>query len=174
MGVIDGILRRGKRPGGVNCIFSSSIPAGAGLSSSAALCSGLGFALNKIGALNLERLDLAKIAQEAEHRFAGVKVGIMDMYASLFSKKDFVMLLDCRNYEHEYLQMTFVDHEILLIDTKVKHHALVSSGYNDRRMACEEGVKAVQKDFEHVKFLRDVSLAMLEKARPQLTWANRF
>ena len=167
MGVIDGLQRRGKIPGGVNCAFSSNIPAGAGLSSSAALCSGFGFALNALFDLSLDRLDLAKIAQESEHHFIGAKVGIMDMYASLFSKKDSVMLLDCRNYTHEYLPLQFKDHEILLIDTKVKH-TLASSEYNNRREACEEGVKAIQQPFANVKALRDASQSQLEKVRPEL------
>jgi galactokinase len=167
MGVLDGLIRRGKIPRGVNCTFSSNIPDGAGLSSSAALCSGFGFALNKLFNLGLDRLELAKISQESEHNFVGAKVGIMDMYASLFSKKDMVMLLDCRNYKHEYLPIQFGDHEILLIDTKVKH-SLASSAYNNRREACEEGVRIIQHHFENVKALRDVSLSMLEKIKPEV------
>src|SRR6185369_8503165 len=167
MGVVDGLIRREKIPGGVNCVFSSNIPVGAGLSSSAALDSGFGFALNELFGLGLSRLDLAKIAQESEHNFVGAKVGIMDMYASLFSKKDSVMLLDCRNYKHEYRPLKFEHHEILLIDTKVKH-SLASSAYNNRREACEEGVRKLQRYFEKVKALRDVDLSMLEKIKPEV------
>ncbi len=167
MGVINGLIKRGKIPGGVNCTFSSNIPGGAGLSSSAALCSGFGFALNRLFDLGLDRLELAKIAQESEHNFIGAKVGIMDMYASLFSKKNSVMLLDCRNYKHEYFPIEFVNHEILLIDTKVKH-SLASSAYNNRREACEEGVRMAQRHFENIKALRDVSFPMLEKIKPEV------
>jgi len=121
-------------------------PAGAGLSSSAALCSGLVFALNEIFNCGLTKLDLALISQEAEHGFAGTKCGIMDMYVSLFSKESSVMLLDCRSNTHEYLPVRFEDFEILLIDTKVKH-VLNESGYNDRRAACEEGVKILKTKY---------------------------
>ncbi len=165
MGVVDGLVRRNKIVHGVDCIFSSNIPAGAGLSSSAALCSGFGFALNELFKLGLDCLELAKIAQEAEHLFAGAKVGIMDMYASLFSKEGTVILLDCRNCAHEYLILNLGDHEILLIDTKVKH-TLASSGYNNRRAACEAGVKELQKHFSHVHSLRDVDLSMLALLKP--------
>jgi galactokinase len=167
MGVVDGLARRGKIPGGVDCSFSSTIPAGAGLSSSAALCSGFGFALNELFELGLDRLELAKIAQEAEHHFAGVRVGIMDMYASLFSEDGSVMLLDCRNYTHEYLPLNLGDHEVLLIDTKVKH-TLASSEYNDRRAACEAGVGKLQQHFDHVQSLRDVNFSMLASLRDEL------
>lgn len=172
MGVVDGFNKREKTPGGVDCFFSSTIPAGAGLSSSAALCSGFGFALNTLFQLGLDRLELAKIAQEAEHQFVGVKVGIMDMYASLFSKQNSAMLLDCRNYTHEYLPIRFEEHEILLIDSKV-NHALASSAYNQRHEACEEGVKLIQQVNYSVKSLRDVNAAMIEVLR-QLMDENIF
>jgi len=164
MGVIDGFVRRGKKIGTVDCLFSSNIPAGAGLSSSAALCSGFGFALNEIFECGLTRLDLALIAQEAEHHFAGTKCGIMDMYASLFSHEGSVLLLDCRSNEHKYLDVHFGDHTILLIDTKVKH-SLNDSGYNDRRAACEDGVRIMQKNFPKIKSLRDVTEEMLNSSK---------
>ena len=150
MGVIDGFKKRGKEIDGVDCLFSSTIPSGAGLSSSAALCSGFGFALNEIFHCGLSKIDLALIAQEAEHQFAGTKCGIMDMYASLFSQQGSVMLLDCRSNTHEYLPVHFEGFEILLIDTKVKH-SLNDSSYNDRRAACEDGVKVMQGKFPKIK-----------------------
>lgn len=168
MGVIDGLVRRGKVPSGVDCEFGSTIPVGAGLSSSAALCSGFGFALNELFHFGLDRHELVKIAQESEHKFAGVKVGIMDMYASLFGKEGTVMKLDCRSQVHEYLPLQVGDHEIILIDTKVKH-TLASSAYNDRRAACEEGVKLIRTKFEEVDALRDVTPSMLEVAKPLLS-----
>src|SRR6478609_1681828 len=103
MGVMDGFQRRGKAIHGVDCVFGGTIPAGAGLSSSAALCSGFGFALNQIFNGGLSRLDLAKIAQYAEQEFVGLMCGIMDMYASLFGEKDKALLLDCRSLKHQSL-----------------------------------------------------------------------
>jgi len=172
MGVVDGFARRGVTPGGVDVAFTSTVPTGAGLSSSAALCSGFGFALNDLFGFGLDRLELVRIAQETEHRFIGVKVGIMDMYASLFSRVDAAMLLDCRTYTHRYLPVHFEGHSWLLVDTRVKH-ALASSGYNDRRASCEAGVAALQKKIPDLRALRDVTLAQLESLRPlvdELVW----
>jgi galactokinase len=107
MGVIDGFQRKGYSPMGMDCVFGSNIPAGAGLSSSAALCSGFGFAINKIFKFGLSRLELAKIGQGSEKHFLGVNVGIMDQYASLFSHHASVLLLDCRSLEHEVVPVTF-------------------------------------------------------------------
>jgi galactokinase len=168
MGVIQGITQQGYEVPGFDCVFGGNIPVGAGLSSSAALCSGLGFALNEAFQFSLSLLDLAKIAQYAEHNFAGVKCGMMDMYASLFSKEGSVILLDCRNLTHEYLPFQQHDVEVLLMDTKVKH-TLASSAYNRRREACEEGVSIIQKDFPMVSALRDVSVAVLKSYQNKMT-----
>lgn len=160
MGVVNGFLQRGLQLSGVDCVFGGNIPTGAGMSSSAALCSGFGFALNEIFKSNLSRLDLARIGQQAEHEFAGVRCGIMDQYASLFGQKDSALLLDCRSLTHEYVPVNFRAVQILLIDTKVKH-ALASSAYNDRRAACEEGVAALHKRNPTINSLRDVSIDIL-------------
>ncbi|MEQ1587285.1 MAG: galactokinase [Cyclobacteriaceae bacterium] len=164
MGVVDGFKQRGFTIGGVDCLFGGNIPTGAGMSSSAALCCGFGFALNELFGCKLTRLELAHIAQRAEHEFAGVRCGIMDQYASLFGKRESALLLDCRSLEHEYLPFHFPEIEVLLIDTKVKH-SLASSSYNDRRAACEEGVSLLQKKNSTVHSLRDVTEPDLETIR---------
>ncbi|MDZ7646266.1 MAG: galactokinase [Cytophagales bacterium] len=161
MGVVTGFQQRGLQLNGVDCVFGGNIPTGAGMSSSAALCSGFGFALNEIFSNTLSRLDLARIGQQAEHEFAGVRCGIMDQYASLFGQKDSALLLDCRSFTHEYVPVNFPGVQILLIDTKVKH-ALASSAYNDRRAACEEGVAALHKTNSAINSLRDVGIENLE------------
>jgi galactokinase len=168
MGVIDGFQRRGLLPKGVDCVFGSNIPAGAGLSSSAALCSGFGFALNKTCRLGLSRLDLAKIGQSAEQNFLGVNVGIMDEYASLFSHHASVLLLDCRSLVHEVVPVNFSEYQILLIDTHVIH-SHVTSAYNDRREACEEGVAIISQKEPDVKSLRDVSATVLKTFKAGMT-----
>src|SRR5207342_2651820 len=93
------------------------------------------------------RLELAQLAQRAEHEFIGLKVGIMDMFASLHGKKGQVMKLDCRSLEVE-------KYTILLLDTGVKH-SLASTEYNTRRLQCEEGVSVLRKIYPGVESLRD-------------------
>ncbi len=172
MGVVDGFRQRGFDIGGVDCVFGGNIPTGAGMSSSAALCCGFGFALNELFECELARLELAQIAQRAEHEFAGVRCGIMDQYASLFGKKESALLLDCRSLVHEYLPFHFPEIDVLLIDTKVKH-TLASSAYNDRRAACEEGVSLLQKKNSTIHSLRDVTESDLESIR-SLVSSNVF
>ncbi|HRW98003.1 MAG TPA: galactokinase [Cyclobacteriaceae bacterium] len=166
-GVVQGIKNRGKEVGGVNCVFGGDIPGGAGLSSSAALCCGFAFSLNEIFDLNLTRKEIAEIAQFAEHEFAGVKCGIMDQYASLFSEPDHLLLLDCRSMEHQLIPFRQEIFSILLVDSKVKH-SLVDTAYNDRRKSCEEGVKILNRRYGQVNSLRDVTLKQLGEIRAEM------
>jgi galactokinase len=163
MGVIAGFRNRGIDVPGISCVFGGTIPAGAGLSSSAALCCGFGFALNELTKAKLPRLDLALIAQYAEHEFAHVKCGLMDQYASLFGKESSLLLLDCRSNTHTVVNFPSQRGTLLLADTKVKH-SLASSAYNARRAACEEGVVILRKEDPTIKSLRDVSIDQLVAA----------
>jgi len=166
MGMVDGLQDKGHSAPGVDCVFGSTIPVGAGLSSSAALCCGFGYALNELNGFNLTRLDIAKIAQRSEHRFAGVRCGIMDQFASLHGKKDSALLLDCKTLEYETLPVSLGDYRIMLIDTKVKH-SLASTAYNDRRASCEEGVRILNK-YSKIESLRDVTRTMLDQHQDEL------
>ncbi|MDP5140622.1 MAG: galactokinase [Spirosomaceae bacterium] len=154
-------------PTGFELTFGGDIPLGAGLSSSAAVACGLGFALNELFDLKLDRKDLALIAQKAEHNFAGVNCGIMDMYASLFGVENEVILLDCRDIRHRYFAFDFPDYAIVLCNTGVKHN-LADSEYNTRRKECEAGVYLLQQINPEIKSLRDVSVSFFAKHRAKL------
>lgn len=147
---------------GVDVWIDGDIPVGAGMSSSAALCSGFGFALNHLFQLDFSRMELALIGQKTEHQFVGVKCGIMDQFASLHGKAGHAMKLDCRSMEFEYVPFHFPDHRIVLINSMVKHE-LASSEYNIRREQCEEGVHLLQKYYPDIRSLRDVSYEQLTR-----------
>src|SRR5690606_34776692 len=126
-----------------------------------------GFALNELFGLSFDRKDIARIGQLAEHTYAGVKCGIMDQFASVLSKKDHVIKLDCRSLDFEYVPLELGDYEIVLFNTNVKH-SLASSAYNNRRELCERGVSWVGEKYPQVRSLRDVTLDMLDEiVRPK-------
>lgn len=152
---------------GFNLTFGGDVPLGAGLSSSAAIESGLAYALNELYELDFSRLELAKIAQKAEHNFAGVRCGIMDMYASLMGKEGKVIQLDCKNLTHTYLPFEMDDIAVVLFNTGVKHN-LAESAYNERREQCEEGLSFFQKKYPHIQSFRDLDFATLEKHKSNL------
>src|SRR5690606_35262186 len=83
LGVVHQLQLRGMKLGGFDMYIDGDVPLGAGLSSSAALECAAGFALNVLFDLAIERVEIAKIGQQAEHTYAGVKCGIMDQFASV-------------------------------------------------------------------------------------------
>lgn len=164
LGVIDQLKMAGHQLEGFNLMFTSDIPIGSGLSSSAALECGFGRALIDLFGLNVEIVDLAKIGQAAEHKFAGVKCGIMDQFASCMGKDNQVVKLDCRSLEYEYYPADFKTYDLVLFDSNVKHN-LADSQYNIRRTQCEEGVKMLRQVNTEINSLRDASLDDLLKAK---------
>jgi galactokinase len=162
LGVVDQLQKAGYMPGGFNVVIGGDVPNGAGMSSSAALeCSTI-FALNEIFNFGIDKITMVKMAQKAEHVFAGVMCGIMDQFASMMGKAGHVIKLDCRSLEYEYVPFHFDDIEIVLFDTKVKH-SLASSEYNTRRQECEKGVAIIKEHHPEVESLRDANIDMVEK-----------
>ena len=162
LGIVDQLKKSGFALSGFNAVVDGDVPIGAGLSSSAAVECATVFALNELFGLGLDKMDMVKLAQRAEHAFAGVKVGIMDMFASMFGKKDHVIKLDCRSLEYEYVPFRLKQIKIVLLNTNVKH-SLASTEYNTRREQCEQGVHWISESRPGVKSLRDVTLQMLDE-----------
>ncbi len=142
-GVCCEVVKRGGKVEGFDTAFSGSVPAGAGLSSSAALESVFAFAINDLYNDNsIDKFELARIGQSTEHNYIGVKCGIMDQFASIFGKKNHLMRLDCRSMEFEYFPFDAKGYKLVLVNSKVKHE-LVDSPYNKRRESCERVAAAL-------------------------------
>ena len=166
-GVVEEMKARGACPGGFNAVCGGDVPLGAGMSSSAALESAVGTALNTIFNLGFDKAALAKIGQMTEHHYIGVRCGIMDQFASIFGQAGHVVKLDCRSLEYELVPFNPKGIRVVLIDTMVKH-VLASSQYNVRREQCEAGVKVISKYKKGVELLRDVTIEELEAHRDEL------
>ena len=147
--------------GGFAICIQGNIPLGAGLSSSAALECAVLFALNELYQLSLSKMEMALMAQQAEHKFAGVHCGLMDMFASLHGQKNKAILLDCDSLAFTYYPLALNDYSIVLFDTQIKH-ALASSEYNTRRLECESGLTIIQDKYAEVKTFRDISIEQVE------------
>lgn len=167
LGIIDQLQKRELVIHGFDVVFGGNVPLGAGLSSSAAVEGGLLFALNEIFDLQLQRTTMATIAQKAEHTFPGVKVGIMDMFASLLGKRNHVILLDCMTLDYRYLPLNLEEYTLVLINTKV-HHSLASGEYNVRRQQCQEGFAILQSKIPGVKSFRDIKPEEVAKYKAEL------
>jgi galactokinase len=161
LGVVAQLLKNNHKISGFNLVFDGDVPIGAGMSSSAAIECAVIFSLDHLFGLHIPKEKMARMTQQAEHEYAGVKVGIMDMFASLFGKKDHVIKLDCRSLELEYVPLELHGYKIVLLNTNVEH-SLASSEYNTRRAQCEKGVALVKQHEPAVNSLRDVTMPMLE------------
>ncbi|SDG22630.1 galactokinase [Epilithonimonas hungarica] len=167
LGVFNAIQESGKEIGGLQIAFSSTIPMGSGLSSSAALECGFAYILNQIFDLNLTKKELALIGQKSEHTFVGVKCGIMDQFASVFGKEHQVIMLDCNSLEHQYFEANIEGYSLVLFDSCVKHTHL-TSGYNDRRNDVDNGKKVLWEKFPEIEKFRDFSFSMLDEVRAEI------
>ncbi|MFY0627923.1 MAG: galactokinase [Reichenbachiella sp.] len=167
LGVIDQFQKRNLSVEGFEMVFSSDVPLGAGLSSSAALESSFGFALSELFKHHIDRIELSKIGQAAEHTFAGTKCGIMDQYASCLGKANHAILIDCQSLVPEYIPCALGDYHLVLFDSCVKHN-LVETEYNTRREQCEEGVEILKSKYPEINSLRDANLRKLESVKDQM------
>ncbi|MCB0913585.1 MAG: galactokinase [Propionibacteriaceae bacterium] len=149
---------------GFDVAFSSDVPVGAGLSSSAAIESAMAVALDRLWQLHFDRRTLARAGQKAENEVVGAPTGILDQSASLLSQTDSAVLLDCRSLTTSPVPLALEEHGlcVLVIDTKVSH-AHADGGYGARRSACEQGARRLG-----VSALRDVKPADLDFARVRL------
>lgn len=168
LGVIQELQYHGAKLEGFDCIIESRLPVGAGISSSAALECGIASGLNQLFDLGLTELEIVKLSQKAENDFVGSNCGIMDQFSSVMSKKDHIILLDCRSLKAEFIPADFKNCKLLLLNTNVSHN-LADSDYNSRREECEAAVRIIQKTKPEIRSLRDLDFELLEKFKQELT-----
>jgi len=155
-GVIRGFQDRGHSIPGFDAYILSSVPGGAGLSSSAALECATATFLEGLLDTVLDTKEKALLCQKAEHDFAGVPCGIMDQYASAFGKPNRLVMIDCQTGEPELIPFENPDLTVLISNTMV-HHELSDGGYAIRRKHTEDGLAIIGKNS-----WRDVSAPEVE------------
>jgi galactokinase len=134
-GVVGMLAERGRPAVGIDAVVSSTIPLGAGLSSSAALEVALALALCDAAAFELPPLELARACQEAEQVATGVPCGIMDQLTSLAGRRNHALLIDCRSLEVQPIRLP-PRLGVLILYTGISR-SLINSAYAERREACE-------------------------------------
>jgi len=161
LGVVDQFRRNDLPVEGFEAEISSNLPLGAGLSSSAALENATVLFLVKLFGAKLHPLQMARLAQKAEHDFVGVRCGLLDQIASLMSKAHYATFIDCRTTEVCHVPLDGKV-SVILANSNAKH-ALVGGEYNECRSDCEAAAHALG-----VSFLRDASTEMLKARKSQL------
>ncbi|MFD4113594.1 galactokinase [Streptomyces niveus] len=163
-GVVWALREAGHTVPGADIHLTSTVPTGAGLSSSAALEVVTALALNDLYELGLTGPELAVLAQRAENEFVGVPCGIMDQMASACCTDGHALYLDTRDLTQRQVpfDLAAVGLQLLVVDTRVKH-ALGDGAYAERRAGCEAGARALG-----VRTLREVEYAHLSAALERL------
>lgn len=165
-GVIKQLQDNGFSFEGFNCAFSSNIPVGSGLSSSAALECGMIFGIKQLFDLKIEKVDIALLGQKAEH-WVGINCGIMDQFSSVLGLENKVIQLDCNTLDYHYHNADFKDYSLVLFDSNVKH-SLFTSEYNTRRIECEQGLSIIKSHFPEVKSFRNCTEEQLLRIKGKM------
>jgi len=153
-GTMWALMGEGLSTPAMNAVFSSNVPRGSGLSSSASVEMAFAIAWQRLGGWNLPPMKRALLGQKAENKYVGVNCGIMDQFSSACGVENRLLLLDCRSLEWITLPLPN-DISIIVADTTVRRK-LTSGEYNKRRSACEEAVNLLKEDLPDIKSLRDV------------------
>jgi galactokinase len=163
-GVYWAMVEAGHQLGGVDLAIDSSVPVGAGLSSSAALECAVGLAMSTLHGHDLSLADIARLAQRAENDFVGMPCGLMDQMASATCQEGNVLFFDIGHDTTENIPFDpSVDGlAVLVIDTKA-HHALADGEYAKRRASCEQAAAALS-----LNSLRDIEFDDLGDALTRL------
>ena len=166
-GVLFQLKLKGYKIGGFNCAFSSNIPIGSGLSSSAALECGFLFGINEMFNLGIKPIDIALIGQSAEH-WVGINCGIMDQFSSVMGLENKVIKIDCRTLDYTYHDADFVGYSLILFDSNVQH-SLFTSEYNNRRIECDEGLRIINDNYPEINSFRDCNEELLIGLKSKMT-----
>ncbi|MFK4119092.1 galactokinase [Streptomyces longwoodensis] len=163
-GVVWALREAGHAVTGADVHLASTVPAGAGLSSSAALEVVVALALNDLYQLGLQRWQLARLCQRAENVYVGAPTGIMDQTASACCEEGHALFLDTRDLSQRQIPFDLAAEgmRLLVVDTRVKH-AHNEGEYGKRRSGCEQGAALLGVDA-----LRDVPFDDLDEALARL------
>jgi galactokinase len=160
-GVVWALRESGHPVSGAEFAISSTVPMGAGLSSSAALECSVLTALVDLFRLDLPPLERAILARRCENEFVGAPTGLMDQAASTLCTADHALFFDCRTHRYQQvpLELPAAGLELLVIDTKTPH-SHVDGEYADRRRICDEAAELL--DVAALRDVEDADAALAE------------
>ena len=168
LGVFAQFIKRGVAiTQGYDILFWGNVPAGAGLSSSAAMEVVTAYALNDLLGTNYGLADLAKIGRAAEHEFAGVMCGIMDQFASAHGKVDHAIYLNCDTLEYDLVPVKLDGIKVVVTNTH-SPHKLDSGSFNDRVRQCQLAVEQINS-VRPIQYLAELSQVDFDQVKDAIT-----
>ncbi|GHC12438.1 galactokinase [Cerasicoccus arenae] len=167
LGVLKELIAAGMTaPHGFDMAVDSDLPAGAGMSSSAAFELASGYAFCELYHFNLDRADMARVGRRAENNFVGVPCGILDQGVSAFGEVNHLVKIDCQQEIFNRLPLP-TDVHFWVFNT-AKKHALIDSLYATRHSECMEALKHLQEDYPNIKCLAEFTSEQLEASQSSL------
>jgi galactokinase len=160
-GMIKSLLAAGHVINGADMVVASSVPRGAGLSSSAALEVATGYVFQLFHNLNILGEELALMAQATENHFVGVNCGIMDQFIVTLGQANHALLIDCRDLNYQAVPLP-TGVSVVICDSHIER-TLAGSAYNQRRAECDQAVEILKQQLPGIKALRDVTSAQLQE-----------
>lgn len=154
-GVAWALREAGLEVRGIQALYTSDVPIGAGLSSSAAVEAAFAITWQALGGWKIDRMHLARLCQRAENQYVGVSCGLMDQFASLHGVVDHALYFDTRSLEWQANPLP-ADNDLVIADSGVSR-GLAGSVYNQRRAECQQAVESLRQYLPGVNSLRDVS-----------------
>jgi galactokinase len=167
LGVALALRAEGRELPGLDVLFGGNLPIGGGLSSSASICVGTAYALERAAGRRPAPSDLARVALAAERGFVGVKCGIMDPYAVAFARAGHLLWLDCRDETTEHVPLDHAALTIAVVDSGVRRD-LARGEFNARVDECARAFRILAPQAPGARCLRDVPLDVVERAAPLL------
>lgn len=161
MGVASILQQEGHTLRGAKMTLRSTVPMGAGLSSSAAVEAAFALAFCRAAGVKMEPAKVALLCQRAENEFVGMRCGIMDQFISLLGRRDAALFIDCSNLEHSLVPLDESQAQIVVCDTQVKRE-LTRSPYNQRRQECEEALAIMRRHAPEVSSYHDLNVNMFK------------
>lgn len=160
-GVQAALVRRGGEPTALQIAVWSDVPAGAGLSSSAALEVAAVTAFGGVMGPPLDGAEVARLAHEVEHDYVGVACGIMDQYASALARENTALHIWCDSGDSEHVPLT---QTVLIFDTALPRQ-LRASQFNTRRAECAEALSLLRRRAPALPNLASATSELLEEVR---------
>ncbi|NLM76277.1 MAG: galactokinase [Clostridiaceae bacterium] len=170
LGVADELQKAGYNIIGCDLMYEDKVPLGSGLSSSAAIEVATAIALVSLGdpeygrSKEIDKIEMAKISQIAEHNYVGVKCGIMDQFASAMGKKDHAIFLNCRDLSYELVPIRLSGYSLIIGNTN-KKRSLGEGKYNERRAECEQGFAILKKEMPEISYLGEITVWNFENKK---------
>ncbi|HWQ74198.1 MAG TPA: galactokinase [Syntrophomonas sp.] len=161
-GVAYMLQQSGYKVAGCDLLYHSTLPFGAGLSSSASIEVATAIALTKLGGReDLDRKEIALLCQRAENDYVGMNCGIMDQFTVAMARKGYAIFLDCSTLEYRYVPLELDNYTIVITNTNAPHK-LTESQYNQRRSECEQALKIINGNGGNYPYLCSIKIEELE------------